>query len=457
MGVAGVGPLRRARYIAALAAGAAAVVGAITPFFVAPHAGSSLAVWLDTTWVTLTGTPWGYLWLAREAGLVILTVALWSRATRADGSILDGTVEDGSDGRGYVAPIGLAVVVGIESWAGHASALPRGSGLAALASATHLAAAGVWAGGLTVLALCLIPAMRRNPDARGPILATAWRRFSPMAAVATVVLMATGFYESGRHLPDLHSLVSTLYGRAVTGRLLLLAVALTLAGFNTLLVNPRLAAPVGRLLRRPVGWAPVSLHRFTTVVAAEVVILILAVATAALLTSVPTAREIGMVASTTAPRNANVDGLFVTIEQVPAGADETRLIVRARSTVKPEPAPISGIDVLLAGPTGATTDVPLSPIEPGRYEAELPRLAPGAWQASVAVHRGDLPDAVARTDWTIDAATPQNALPLEVATTVLAVLLLAGLAGILSFARRHRERPAVPNPLVDERTGGRRA
>jgi copper transport protein len=388
---------------------------------------------------------------------VIVTVALWSQATRAAGSVLDGIVQDGSGGRVRLAPIALAVVVGLESWAGHASALPRGSALAALASAAHLAAAGVWAGGLTVLALCLIPAMRRNPDARGPILATAWRTFSPLAAVATVVLMATGFYESGRHLPDLHSFVSTLYGRAVTGKLLLLALALTLAGFNTLLVNPRLAAPVGRMLRRPIGWAPVSLHRFTSVVVAEVVILILAVATAALLTSAPTAREVEMVATTTAPHNANVDGLFVTIEQVPAGADQTRLIVGARSTVKPEPAPISGIDVILVAPSGTTSGVPLSPVEPDRYEAEVARLTPGAWQASVAVHRGDLPDAVTQADWTVVATSPQKALPLEVVTTILAVLLLAGLAGVVRFARRHRERSMVSNPLVDERTGGRKA
>jgi hypothetical protein len=75
----------------------------------------------------------------------------------------------------------------------------------------------------------------------------------------------------------------------------------------------------------------------------------------------------------------------------------------------------------------------------------------------VAVHRGELPDAVARTDWTIDATTPRTALPLEVATTILAVVLLAGLAGVIGVARRHREGPTVSNPLVDERTGGRRA
>jgi hypothetical protein len=73
------------------------------------------------------------------------------------------------------------------------------------------------------------------------------------------------------------------------------------------------------------------------------------------------------------------------------------------------------------------------------------------------VHRGDLPDAVARADWTVQTTIPQKALPLEVVTTILAVLLLAGLAGVVRFARRHRERSAVSNLLVDERTGGRRA
>ena len=342
LGAAGAVPLQRARTIGAAAAGVAVISGAISPFLRVPRAGASLGGWADNIWVTLTATPWGNLWLARELVLVVVAVALWSWATGRDES-----------GRGmHFAVLSLAAVVVLEGLAGHAADLPRQSGVAAVSSAVHLAAAGVWAGGLAVLALCVIPVMRREPESRTRILASVWRTFSPIAAIATVVLVATGLYESGRYLPGPGSVGSTVYGGAVAGKAVLLAVALIPAGVNTLLVNPRLAASVGRLLGRPPGWTPVAPRHFVRLLVAEACLIVVAVAAAALVTTVPTAREVGAgkVASTSSA--ANVGGLFVTFEEVSAGTDRTRLIVRARSTIKPEPAPIAGVDVRLTGPTG---------------------------------------------------------------------------------------------------------
>ena len=443
MGSSGDSPLRRARTIAALAAGIAVLSGAITPLLRTPRGGGSLGFWLDTTWASLTGTPWGHLWIAREAALVVAVVALCSWAA----------LRNGSGSAKYVAGVALAAAVGLEGWAGHAADLPRQSDAAALASAFHLAAAGVWAGGLTILTLCVIPVMRRNPDSRGALLASVWRTFSPIAALATVVLLATGLYASGRQLPDVHSVGSTVYGNVVAGKVGLLAVALILAGFNTLLVNPWLAATVGRILSRPPGWTPVAPGRFAALAVIEVAVVVAAVAVAAVLTSVPTAREVGAVTAETSPIVANVDGLFVTFEEVPAGAEQTRLIVRTHSTVKPEPAPVSRIKVRLAGPAGTTSELSLRKIEPGRYEAETSALVSGAWQASVAVQRDGLPDAVTTADWTVDAASAEDVHPLESITTTLTVLLLAAAVGAVAMARVRRERPPGWIPRVDKEPG----
>ncbi len=447
IGAVGDAPLQRARTIGALAAGAAIATGAITPLLRTPRGGSSLGVWFDTTWTTLAGTPWGHLWLSRELALVVAAAALWSWAAPG---------RSGSSRGAHAGVCALAAVVLLEAWAGHAADLPRQSVLAALASASHLAAAGVWAGGLAVLALCVIPVMRRSPESRGRILASVWRAFSPIAAIATVVLLATGLYESGRHLPDLQSVGSTVYGDAVAGKVGLFAVALILAGFNTLLVNPRLAAPVRRLLGRPPEWSPVPPHRFATLAVAEIMVIVVAVVGAAVLTSVPTSRELGAVVEKTTPSAANVDGLFVTFEGVPAGPDQTRLIVQAHSTVKPERGPIRGVDVRLAGPTGTRADISLEEIEPGRYEAETSTLTSGAWQASVAVQRDGRPDAVTHADWTVAAAAPEDVSPFESVTTTLAVLLLAAVAGAVSFARVRRQRPAGWAPRVDKESGRQR-
>ena len=391
-------------------------------------------------------TPWGHLWLAREVALVVAAGAVWSWATRRPRSV----------GRVRAALVSLAVAAWLGASAGHASALPSGSGRAALASAGHVVAAGVWAGGLVVLALCVLPLMRREPDLRGPVLATVWRTYSPMAAAASVVLLATGLYEAGRHVPDLGTVTTTVYGGAVAGKVLLVAAALAMAGINTLLVNPGLAARVGGAIGRPAGWAPVSLRRFTTVVAAEALLLAVAVGAAALATSVPTARETVRAGEVTAPHDDHVNGMFITVEAVPAGPDLSRLVVRARSTVLPEPAPVDAVGARLVGPGGGSTSVILREVEPGRYEGEATATAPGDWTATVAVERAGLPDSVTQARWSVADPASARARPLEVATTVLAALLLLVLAGAAGIRGRRRDPPPSPAPPVREGHGSRR-
>jgi len=449
LGETGTAPRRRALRIGTLAAGIAVVTGALTPFLLTQPGGGSLGDWFDATGATLTGTPWGYLWLGREVALVIAAGALY-RAAHSSRAV----------GRMLVAVVALAAAVGLESWAGHASTLPRESALAVLASASHLVAAGVWAGGLATLAVCLIPVLRRTRDARGPILASAWRAFSPMAAIATVVLVATGLYEAGLHVPDLSFVASTVYGGAVAGKLVLVAVALVLAGINTLLVNPSLAARAARILGRSAGWAPVPPRRFATVVGAEVLILVLAVGAAGLLTSVPTAREIASATKQTTLHTATVDGLFVTFEHVAVGPDRSRLIVRARSIVKLEAEPVSAATVTLSGPAGTTDDVILTRIEPGRFEAETAQPTPGDWTATVALDRDGLPTSVTQLGWVVSAQGPADAGPLEMVTSVLAVLLLVALLGVVVLARRNRGPSAgavsLRPVLVSEKSGSLR-
>jgi copper transport protein len=291
--------------------------------------------------------------------------------------------------------------------------------------------------------------MRPTPAAaRARILGSAWRSFGPMAAIATAVLVATGIYEAGLHIPDLSFVAATVYGGAVAAKLVLVIVALALAAINTLLVNPYLAARVGRVLRRPAGWVPLPRRRFVTVVAAEVLVLAVAVGTAGVLTSVPTAREIATATRQTELHTTTVDGLFVTLEQVAAGPGQSRLIVRSRSIVKLEDAPVTAVSVALTGPTG-TREVLFDRIEPGRYEAETEKPAPGAWTASVSLERDGLPTALTKLRMTIPAEGTESARPLQLVTSALAVLLLAVALGALLTARRRHEPAAEPESLRD--------
>lgn len=420
--------LRWGTYAALLAT----TVGAVTPFLLVPRSNNSLGTWGNTAWSTLTGTAWGRGWLAREVGLIVLCATLWSLAShgRRPTIIRLGWLTIGS----------LALV---EGWLGHASTLTRQPSLAIAASASHLVAAGVWGGGLTLLVLGLGPTMRRYSDSRGPLLSTAWRAFSPIAAGATVVLVASGLYESGRYIPGLPEMSSTVYGNTVTTKIVLVAVALLLAGANTLLIHPSLSERFGKSFRRPTGWAPIKLRTFTYVVAAEVVVILVAVGAATVLTSVPTARDIQAAAAETTPQSMNIDGLFVTFEAVSAGPDHSRLIVRTRSIKKPDPGPITDVIVTVEPELQPIITTPLAAVEQGRYEAEVARVGAGKASVSVSLTRQPSSDTVANFMWSTPLAVSSTAGPFETATTTLAVVLVGAVSTVVMWRRRATSDPVL--------------
>lgn len=428
LGRAGRRPRRQARTIAVTASFVAVYAGLLTPFLRTRRPGNPIDVWFTETWTTLTDTQWGHVWLAREATVLVAALAAWSFA-RSNGT---------APGRGRAALGVLLVVSLLEAGAGHAADVSGDLGTAVLASAVHLVAAGVWAGGLVTLVLCLVPAMRRDSDLRGPALSTVWRAYSPMAAMASVVLVATGLYEAGVHIPAPGLTLSTVYGGAVAAKTLLVLVALLLAGINTLLVHPTLADAVGRRFGRGPGWAPVSLRRFTWVVSAEAVVLVAAVGVASVVTSVPTAREVEAASRGAAPHHEEVDGLYITFEGVPRGRQQLSLLVRVRPTVVPAPAPVGLVSVALDGTTGATGALTLTPVETGRYELQIPRPEPGTWTATVTVQRDGQPDAVSHASWTVLDPDGQARRPFQTFTTTTAAVLLALLAAILLWRRRRR-------------------
>ncbi len=437
LGELGGRPRRRARLLALLATVGAAYAALVTPFVRTFATDVALGTWLRETWSTLSETPWGLLWLARVMVTVAAAVSVW--------------VWRRGEGRNPVparlALLGLAGGALLLALAGHATSLPRLTGVAAAMSAGHVVAAGVWAGGLVVLVVCLVPLMRAEPDLRGVVLSSVWRTYSPMAATASVVLVATGLYEAGRHLPGLSSLTATVYGGAVAAKSLLLVAALALAGANLLLVNPTVAQRTARLLGRPEGWTPVPRERFVRTVTIEALVLGSAVVLAAVLTTSPTSREVVEANRVTAPRTATVDGLYISFEDVVTAPGRSRLVARVRSTVLPPPAPVTGVDVSLVGPGGRGDLVTLAPVQEGEFEGRTTVTATGAWSATVRVHRQGLPDSVMGTAWRVTPPPGSHATRLEVTSTALATVLLMGLLVVLARrtvrSRRSRVEPAT--------------
>ena len=463
---------RRVLAVGALGAGVALVAAAGTPVLAAraqaEDADASVSQWMSAAGDTLVDSTWGLLWLAR---LLMLAVALGGFAlalrslrrapdTGADGS-LDPLPGPRSSPLTSLRPAlwaagALVIAAGIDGWAGHASTLPARSAVAALAATLHVLASGVWAGALLVLVLTVVPLMRMSPATRRSVTPAAWRAFSPMAAISTVVLVATGIYESGRHVEVIGDVSRTVYGAGVVVKLLLVAVALGLAAYNTVLVNPGIAARVAQVLRLGPNWHP-RRRRLTVTVTVESLVLGVAVVVAALMTSVPTAREVRAAQAVTAPHSETVDGLFVTFEAIPVGS-QVRLVVRAEAVVRPQPAPPTGVDVRIAEGTASTLTtrngqrVTLVRTEPGRWEADTAGPTASDWTAEVLVHRAGRPDAavlVAGTSARAGAATP-----LELVATGLAAAMLVGLTTVVAVVRRRRPPRPVDPPADAHGAGG---
>lgn len=154
---------------------------------------------------------------------------------------------------GTLAAAGAVLV--IPGLAGHAAqTTPRGASV--LFDWLHLAAGSIWIGGLAGLLVLWrsLPAERRVAG-----LVVCVPRFSNVAFVSVLVLVASGIGSSVVHLPTLATLWETSYGKTLLIKIAILSLALTLAAGNLLRSKPRLQAssrrpelglPAAALLRR---------------------------------------------------------------------------------------------------------------------------------------------------------------------------------------------------------------
>jgi copper transport protein len=196
----------------------------------------------------------GYLDLAFCFALFVLAalITLWldkpERAQRSAAELLALT--------GAVAGAGATLLV--PGLAGHAGqTAPRGVALAF--DWLHLAAGSIWVGGLIGLLVLWrsLPAARRIAG-----LVVCVPRFSNVAFVSVLALIASGVGASILELPMISSLWETSYGKTIDVKIALLATAMLLAAVNLLRTKPRLAVyrerpelapPAAVLLRRLVG------------------------------------------------------------------------------------------------------------------------------------------------------------------------------------------------------------
>ncbi len=198
-----------------LAAAAATMSGVPLPQAIEP----------ETLGTVLVGTLFGKVWIARLGLALVLLIALWPRNTGRGGWRLAFST--------IVAGVYLAAL----AWTGHAAAAEGPWRDAQLVSdVMHLITAGAWLGALPPLAYLL--------GTTQPIEHATWatRRFSTVAIACVSALILSGLGNSWFLVGSVPALFGTTYGALLLAKLALLAVMISLAALNRLVLTPRLAA-----------------------------------------------------------------------------------------------------------------------------------------------------------------------------------------------------------------------
>ncbi|MCW3000952.1 MAG: copper resistance protein CopC, partial [Conexibacter sp.] len=189
------------------------------------------------------GTRFGTVWGLRLVDLLLLGVVLAAFGPR----------------RPAVWALPAAFLAVTPALGGHATTQHPVALLAPL-DVAHVLAMSAWIGGLVAL-LVAVPAATRSldPPRRAALLSGVASRFSTIALIAVVLLLATGVVQAIVHLRSFDDLLHTAFGRAVLIKIGLVVALIGLGAVNRRQSIPRLRAlaregvapgAAGRLLRR---------------------------------------------------------------------------------------------------------------------------------------------------------------------------------------------------------------
>lgn len=176
-------------------------------------------------------TAWGAGWFLHLAAIVLVVTGLVVAK------------REGGAGRGWGILVGAAILLPlVPALQGHA----MGSDARALAIPilwVHVAAVGTWLGGLLVLVLVGLPAVKKAGPSEGglPRLARLVNAFSRVALVAVAMIVVSGAANTFLVGPGPAGIVESTWGRTLLLKLALLAGAFLLGFYNWRRVRPALA------------------------------------------------------------------------------------------------------------------------------------------------------------------------------------------------------------------------
>ncbi len=248
--------------------------------------------------------------------------------------------------------------------------------------ALHLLAVSVWVGGLAALVLLGASAWSAvAPEDRNRLLGRLVPRFSRLALIAVAVLVATGVINALLDLASVSDLWDTTYGRVLSTKIILLAVALAFGAWHLWGVPRRLAA-ADRAGAEGAAGPGRSFRRSTS---AELVVLAAVVGFASALVALVPGRSLALLANGPVNQEQRTGGYTVQLFLDPStpGANEIHLTFVnpnglaaaevADITATLDSAPPLAMRLISAGHFVGDTDVPAGP---HRLVVTAPKLSP---------------------------------------------------------------------------------
>ncbi len=176
----------------------------------------------------------------RLAGLVAVVVAL----AGADLLFLGGSERKRNIGLAVMLLASLAALL-TYSLVSH-SATDKGKVWSVSSDFVHFAASAAWLGALVMLVPVMIWVRRnvRDEAQRFLLLANVFDRFSIIAGLSVITILATGTFNGLTEMPNAHAMLHTTYGKVLLTKLILLMPLLAVAGLNAFVLKPWLVSAI---------------------------------------------------------------------------------------------------------------------------------------------------------------------------------------------------------------------
>lgn len=184
--------------------------------------------------VVLGDTAWGRGWTAQflAAGLATAGFAVTALRPLLPGWLL---------ALAAVTAVALATPL-----TGHATASERAGGWGYPLDVIHVLGGGAWLGTLTVMVAAGFAAARRDTERYHAHIRAMVEAFSPIALAGAAMVVVAGGILGLRYLDwSVSALWTSGYGRALAGKVILLAVIAAIGAWNWRVVTPTLGQPEG--------------------------------------------------------------------------------------------------------------------------------------------------------------------------------------------------------------------